>query len=84
METESGGWIERSIDGKANFRGFISGSDSGKSWIENGLLCDQWQERFGGHKICYPVFRNPEGTREKKDEYIIPYTWALFVFSPLN
>jgi TolB-like protein len=80
----TGGLFERSLDGKANFRGFITGSDSGKSWIENDLLCDQWQERFEGHKICYPVFRNPEGTPENKDEYLIIYTWGFFTFSVLD
>ncbi|CAB1056868.1 Adenylate cyclase (EC [Olavius sp. associated proteobacterium Delta 1] len=56
----TGGLFERSLDGKANFRGFITGSDNGKSWIENDLLCDQWQERYNGHKICYPVFATPK------------------------
>lgn len=80
----TGGLFDRSLDGKANFRGFITGSDSGKSWIENDLLCDQWQERFGGYKICYPVFRNPEGAPENKDEYLIPYPWGMFKFSVLD
>ena len=80
----TGGLFERSLDGQANFRGFITGSDNGKSWIEKDLLCDQWEERFGGHKICYPVFRNPEGTPENKDEYLIIYTWGFFTFSTLN
>ena len=80
----SGGYFERSLDGKANYRGLIAGSDSGVSRIENDLLCDQWQERFGGHKICHPVFRNPEGTLENSDEYLIPYAWGIFTFSVLE
>ena len=48
----------------------LIGLDKGQSWIDNDLLCDQWQERYWGRKICYPVFRNPEGSPENKDEYI--------------
>ena len=77
----SGGWFERSLDGQASYRGFIGGSDSGKSWIEDDNLCDQWQDRFGGHKTCYPIFRNPEGTPKNKDEYLIMYSWTIFTFS---
>jgi len=80
----SGGYFERNIDGKANYRGLITGSDSGKSWIENELLCDQWEKRFGGHKICYPVFRNPEGKPENRDEYLAIYDWGIFTFSVLD
>jgi tetratricopeptide (TPR) repeat protein len=78
------GWFERSHDGGANYRGLITGSDKGQSWIENDLLCDQWQERYGGHKICNPVFRNPEGTPEKKDEYLYITDLKIFPFSTLD
>ena len=78
------GWFERSNDGSANYHGFITGSDQGQSWIENDLLCDQWQERNGGHKICYPVFRNPEGDPENKDEYLYITDLKIFPFSILD
>jgi hypothetical protein len=45
-------------------------SDIGKSWIEEDMVCDQWQTIFQGQKICYPVFRNPEGKSERFDEYL--------------
>ncbi len=76
----SGGWFERSLDGQATYRGLIGGFDSGKSWIEGDMLCDQWQERFGGHKTCYPVFRNPE----KQNEYLIMHSWSIFSFSVVD
>ena len=78
------GWFERDNDGSANYRGFITGSDKGQSWIENDLLCDQWQERNGGHKICYPVFRNPEGSPENKDEYLYITDLKIFPFSTFD
>ena len=78
------GMIERSNDGRLIYRGFITGSDQGQSWIENDLLCDQWQERYGGHKICYPVFRNPEGNPENKDEYLYITDLKIFPFSTLD
>jgi len=45
-------------------------SDTGRSWIENDMLCNQWQNRFQGQKICFPVFRNPEGKRAQWNEYL--------------
>jgi TolB-like protein len=78
------GWIERDKDGSANYRGHISGSDKGQSRIENDLLCDKWQERYGGHKICYPVFRNPDGNPENQDEYFYITDLKIFPFSALE
>lgn len=45
-------------------------SDTGKSWIEEDRLCNQWQNLYGGYRDCAPVFRNPEGVAHKKEEYI--------------
>jgi len=78
------GLFERSNDGRANYHGHITGSDKGQSWIENDLLCDQWQERYGGHKICYPVFRNPEGKSENQDEYLYITDLKIFPFSTVD
>jgi len=44
----------------------------------------QWQERNGGHKICYPVFRNPEGKLEKQNEYLYITDLKIFPFSTLD
>lgn len=57
--------------------------DTGKSWIEDDMLCDQWQQRLHGQKICSPIFRNPEGKFEKFDEYFsIPGLGELFGIIP--
>jgi hypothetical protein len=73
------GLIERNKDGTAYCRqcfskiqtGFIAPTftDIGKSWIEDDMLCDQWQVLFQGQKICSPVFRNPEGKPERFNQY---------------
>jgi len=75
-------WIERTKDGKSTIRGG-DGSDSGKSWIEDDMLCDQWDNLYEGLKDCWPVYRNPEGTREKNDEYL-GVTYAIYPFSPVE
>jgi hypothetical protein len=76
-------WIDRSKEGKATWRkadsyGF---DDSGESWIEDDMLCDQWQIHFAGQKFCMTVFRNPEGTPEIKDEYLTVRPMLLTPFS---
>ena len=80
------GIIERSKGGEATFqRGILHGSDSGKSWIEDDMLCDQWQKRHGGQKICYAVFRNPEGELQMLDEYLyFKYFFVTRQFSPVD
>jgi tetratricopeptide (TPR) repeat protein len=58
-DVTAGGFISRNKDGEATYQGTRgSGSDSGKSWIEDDMLCDQWEKRYEGQKICYAVFRN--------------------------
>ena len=63
-------------------------SDDGKSWIEDNMLCDHWQALFQGQKICYPVFRNPDGKRERFDEYLsIPglgESFGIIPWSPVD
>ena len=34
------------------------------------MLCDQWDNLYEGLKDCWPIYRNPEGTPEKNDEYL--------------
>jgi adenylate cyclase len=38
----------------------------------------------GGHKICYPIFRSPEGKPENQDDYLAVNTWGIFTFSVLD
>ena len=81
-------WLERTEDGKATLSP-IPGErgeeyDSGRSWIEDDLLCDQWQIHVSGLKHCMSVFRNPEGTPEMKNEFIAVSDSGFQLFSPVD
>lgn len=65
-------WIECSKDGKKTKFWSNSGwTDNGKSWLEGDLYCVQWEKIADGVKICFHIYRNPEGTPEKQDEYFL-------------
>jgi adenylate cyclase len=75
-------WIEGKSNGEITWRG--KGpipSDTGRSWIEEDLICSQFQKRFWGIESCGTVFRNPRGTYEGKDEY---FTCMEFGFAPFS
>ena len=88
-------WIKRTEDGKATYRGpkgFVKGevsdveetSDIGKSWVEGNRLCNQWANLYEGLEDCFPIFDNPEGTYEKKDEYIGVAVYGFVSFSVVD
>ena len=88
-------WIKRTEDGKATYRGpkgFVKGevsdveetSDIGKSWVEGNRLCNQWANLYGGLEDCFPIFYNPEGMYEKKDEYIGVAVYGFVSFSVVD
>jgi TolB-like protein/class 3 adenylate cyclase len=81
----SDGFVYRTRDGKATWRGYGGKTDKGRSWIEGELLCDQWQDRYEGYKNCYPVFRNPEGSKhyEKWNEYLSVTDFGIIAWSPI-
>jgi hypothetical protein len=72
--------IERTEDGKATIRRDKI-TDTGKSWIDGDKLCNQWENLYGGYKDCRRVYVNPEGTKEKKDQYIGTAVYGLVPFS---
>jgi adenylate cyclase len=76
-------WVERSQDGKATIRDGDD-SDNGKSWIEENMICDQWDNLYEGLKDCWVVYRNPEGTPEKNDEYLGAPGYGIYPFSPVE
>jgi TolB-like protein/class 3 adenylate cyclase/Flp pilus assembly protein TadD len=81
-------WVERTEDGKATWSipsdVYMDYNDSGRSWIEDGMLCNQWEIHFTGLKYCMSIFRNPEGTPEMKNEYIGVSDFGFHPFSPLD
>jgi len=76
-------WIERSEDAKASVRDGDD-SDSGKSWIEEDMLCDQWDHLYESLKDCWVIYRNPEGTPENNDEYLGVPGYGVYPFSPIE
>ena len=74
--------IYRSKEGKANWvtKSPYGWNDIGESWIEGDMLCNKWQIRHSGRKLCNTVFRNPEGTPETKDEYLALNIMGIFPF----
>jgi hypothetical protein len=76
-------WVERSKDGKATIRDGDD-SDTGKSWTEEDMLCDQWDNLYEGLKDCWVVYRNPEGTPEKNDEYLGAPGYGIYPFSQVE
>jgi len=75
--------IDITKDGKSTFR---SGSppDVGKVWIEGDMFCFQWNVFYDGKKCCCTVFRNPEGTPEKNNEYLDACDSSIFTWSPVD
>jgi hypothetical protein len=73
-------WVERSRDGKATIRDGDK-SDSGKSWIEEDMLCDQWDNLYESLRDCWVIYRNPEGTLDKNDEYLGVPGYGIYPFS---
>ena len=70
--------IGRIENGEAKFwyRSKLIGS--GKSWVEGDALCNQWDKAIGGLTYCMDVFRNPQGTPEEKNEYVILTDYGIF------
>ena len=81
--TEDQFWIHRNKNGKATIRSLL-GSDSGRSWLEGDILWDQWHLFMEGVKSSGHVFRNPDGTLEKKDEYLAINDFGPVSFSPVD
>lgn len=73
-------WIERNEEGNATIRDGDK-SDTGKSWIEDDMLCDQWDNLYESLKDCWVIYRNPEGTRENSDEFLGAPGYGIYPFS---
>ena len=73
-------WVDRSKNGKTSIREGDK-SDTGKSWVEDGMLCDQWDNIYEGLRDCWVIYRNPEGTPENHDEYLGAPGYGIYPFS---
>jgi len=45
--------------------------DAGKSWVEGNVFFVQFEKQFGGFPLGMTIFRNPDGSREGKNEYFM-------------
>jgi hypothetical protein len=81
-------WWEITVDGKATWSvppdAHGDYNDTGRSWIEDDMLCNQWQIHFYGLKLCMSIFRNPEGTPEMKNQYIMVSDFNFLPLSPVE
>jgi len=75
--------VDITKDGKSSFRGG-STSDVGRVWIEGDMFCFQWEIFYDSSTCCCTVFRNPEGTPEKKNEYLDVCDSGISTWSPVD
>jgi len=60
--------VTRDQDGQIVKQGWITVFRDGVSRIEQDVICDPWIT-FGD--FCVPIFRNPHGTPDQQDEYLL-------------
>jgi hypothetical protein len=78
-------WITNSKDGKEiTFRDSTGFSDSGKAWLEGDIRCDQWEMLLLHVPTCFRIYRNPDGTPENKDEYLLVSKDRIDPWSPID
>jgi len=77
-------WLEWNRDGELNWiRGELR--DKGKSWIEGDVIFMQLEKMTGGLFWTNTTFRNPDGTKEKRNQYIwVDPTRNITYFSPAD
>ena len=73
-------WVERSKDGKANVRDGDK-IDTGKSWTEDDMLCDQWDNLYETLPDCWIIYRNPEDASENRAEFLGAPGYGIYPFS---
>jgi hypothetical protein len=77
-------WSQESApDGAVTFRaaGLPGGMDTGRRWVEGDKIWSQFEKYNFGLEHCGTIFRNPKGTPEGKDEYVIFNDAAMIAFS---
>ncbi len=85
-----GVWSQvRSEGGKVTHTGFpiiVWGGDQrhGTSWIEDDRLCDLWPDVSENFFLCALIYRNPGGTRARRNEYFMVTDFGPQPFSPTD
>ena len=75
-------WRVYEKGGKVSWRGPSDEPDFGLARIKGDLLCERWNRIGEGYETCFPVFRNPKGTPEARDEYVFMTDTGIFSWSP--
>ncbi|MCT2579685.1 MULTISPECIES: adenylate/guanylate cyclase domain-containing protein [unclassified Mesorhizobium] len=58
-----------------------NGIIAGAFTLEDNLFCTRSSATLLGRKFCGPVYRNPQGSSEKRDEYVLPDSVTVWYFS---
>ncbi len=68
-------------DGKTAYRDsrFLM---SGETWVERDTICYHFTGTNVGRKYCHPIYRNPEGSPDARNEYIEIGLTSIKFFSP--
>ncbi|MDF1555375.1 MAG: tetratricopeptide repeat protein, partial [Deferrisomatales bacterium] len=45
--------------------------DTGESWVEGDVFFTQFKKMFGGLPYASTIYRNPDGSKESKDQYLM-------------
>ena len=75
--------IDRTSNGEATYESGET-SDTGSSWVENNMLCNQWNSLYGSMKDCMPIFKNPEPRPGKDEEYLAIPVYGILPFSVVH
>ncbi len=63
---------------------YAANQKNGTSWIEDDRLCDCWPEVSENFSRCALIYRNPGGTRARRNEYIMVTDYGPQPFSPAD
>ena len=73
--------VFRNKDGDAQYTGLWGETDKGKSWIEDGTNCNQFEINYDDLDYCCDIYRNPRGGEVTKSEYLSVCDFAVIPFS---
>jgi adenylate cyclase len=58
-----------------------NGIIAGTFTLEDNLFCTRSSATLLGRKFCGPLYRNPQGSSETRDEYVLPDSVTVWYFS---
>ena len=74
-------------DGKAIVETWVAAgqySETGRSWIEADMICNDFPFIYMQGEHCASVFRNPNGKYKTRNEYLMLTDFGIFPFSPVK